>query len=764
MKKVFITLCIAASAMAAQSQNIAQTGDNIAFPLYKYNVVWNSPSMNAAGSMPIGNGDLGANVYALKNDDLYLLLGKTDAFDRSGNVLKTGRVKIHLHPNPFRDMSITQTLNLEKGCIDITGLYRFTEQRVNIRIWTDANSPVYRVEITSTHDIDLRVEPEFWTRNDGSTDKLETKGNRLLWHYSNANRSVFEEDLAYYEISEMARTHPDPYKYNTFGCAIQIPGLTPADGCFSACGRSFNIEIASLTQQTPDIDLWRRQLLALLDNYQRNDAWEKHCRWWTEFWNRSWITASDNTLPDEEREKSVPPASAGVRAEKDGGFIVAQSYNVSRYIMACQGRGRYQAQFNGGIFTTPFPNYRAGGNFMFNEDERDWGNRFTFQNQRLLYWFMPNAGDLEMMRPFFNYYLSILDLRKAITKAWFGHEGAYWRENTQLTGREIDDASNYPPLINGKPPKTEKGKPLPPGWYHNYHFNSGMELAAMALEYYLHTGSAAFLSDTLAPLAREALLFYVHHYDKDNKGKLYFYPSQVLETWWDAANPMPDVAGMHYLVSELLKIKDLSKDDRKLYEQIKKQMPDLPIGDENGKKFMLPAATYKKEIRNSENGELYAAFPYPVFGVVAGNPEIVAETMERRANKNAIDYRCWTQDQIHYACAGMGKEAAHGLVHRWEKYSENLRFPFFGKERPDYVPDLDHNGSGCIALQKMIVQETDNKIFLLPAWNPEWDANFKLRLRHNTVIQGIVKNGKLQSWSITPESRKKDVKVMFTNR
>ena len=164
---------------------------------------------------------------------------------------------------------------------------------------------------------------------------------------------------------------------------------------------------------------------------------------------------------------------------------------------------------------------------------------------------------------------------------------------------------------------------------------------------------------------------------------------------------------------------------------------------------------------NSENGELYAVFPYSLFGVVAGNADIVAATMERRVHKNSFDYRCWTQDQIQYACAGMGREAAEGLVHRWSTYSTHLRFPFFGKESPDYVHDFDHNGSGSIALQKMVVQESGDRIFLLPAWIPEWDATFRLRLRRNTVIQGVVRNGKLESWSITPESRKKDVTVLF---
>jgi hypothetical protein len=457
-------------------------------------------------------------------------------------------------------------------------------------------------------------------------------------------------------------------------------------------------------------------------------------------------------LPENEREKTDKPAAPGKRGEKDGGFIVSQAYNVSRFIMACQGRGKYQTQFNGGIFTMPFPNYRNNEGSLFGEDEREWGNRFTFQNQRLLYWPMLAAGDFDLMRPFFNYYFSILDLRKAITKEWFGHDGAYYRENIQLTGKEIDDS----PYLLNKPPKTEKDKPLPRGWYHNYHFNSGLELTTMALDFYRFTDDAAFLNDTLLPLAREVIAFFTNHYGLDNQGKLLLYPSQVLETWWEATNPMPDVAGLHYLTDGLLQLKNIPQQDRKVWEKLKNQLPEIPIGTENGKKFLLPAAKYKT-LGNSENGELYAVFPYPLFGVGHQTEAIVAETMERRINKNAFDYRCWTQDQIDYACAGMAEEAKDGLIHRWSEYSEHLRFPFFGKENPDYVPDFDHNGSGSVALQKMLLQEVGDKIYLLPALPKEWDVTFKLHLRNNTVIQGVVKNGKLETWSITPEKRKKDV-------
>ena len=67
----------------------------------KYNVVWHSPSTDASGQMPLGNGDIAAGVYAIENDALYLLLSKNDAFTYNGDLFKTGRVKISMDPNPF---------------------------------------------------------------------------------------------------------------------------------------------------------------------------------------------------------------------------------------------------------------------------------------------------------------------------------------------------------------------------------------------------------------------------------------------------------------------------------------------------------------------------------------------------------------------------------------------------------------------------------------------------------------------------------------
>ena len=91
-------------------------------PMARYNVVWDSPSKDATGQMPFGNGDIAAGVYAIEDGDLYLLLAKNDAFNYNGDIYKTGRVRISLSPNPFaKGKPFRQTLDLPTGSISTFG-------------------------------------------------------------------------------------------------------------------------------------------------------------------------------------------------------------------------------------------------------------------------------------------------------------------------------------------------------------------------------------------------------------------------------------------------------------------------------------------------------------------------------------------------------------------------------------------------------------------------------------------------------------------
>ena len=67
-------------------------------PLDSYNVVWNSPSENAHGSMPLGNGDVGINAWVDEKGDLVFYVSKTDAWDENARLCKIGRVRVQFDP------------------------------------------------------------------------------------------------------------------------------------------------------------------------------------------------------------------------------------------------------------------------------------------------------------------------------------------------------------------------------------------------------------------------------------------------------------------------------------------------------------------------------------------------------------------------------------------------------------------------------------------------------------------------------------------
>ena len=91
--------------------------------LGSYDVVWKEPSKDAAGSMPIGNGEVVLNVWVEeKTGDLRFYIGRTDALSEISRVLKLGGVRVQLEPNPFKTATdFRQHLHLHEGHIDIDG-------------------------------------------------------------------------------------------------------------------------------------------------------------------------------------------------------------------------------------------------------------------------------------------------------------------------------------------------------------------------------------------------------------------------------------------------------------------------------------------------------------------------------------------------------------------------------------------------------------------------------------------------------------------
>src|SRR5215813_10713050 len=79
----------------------AEPGNSLERFVASNDVTWSTPGTNENDSMPIGNGDLAANVWTEQNGDIVLLVSKADAWTELNKLVKLGRIRLRLTPNPF---------------------------------------------------------------------------------------------------------------------------------------------------------------------------------------------------------------------------------------------------------------------------------------------------------------------------------------------------------------------------------------------------------------------------------------------------------------------------------------------------------------------------------------------------------------------------------------------------------------------------------------------------------------------------------------
>ncbi len=133
-------------------------------PVDDYNVVWDNPSEGPVGSMPIGNGDIALNVWVEGNGDLLFYIAKNDSWSENGRLLKLGRVRVKLSPNPFANgLPFRQELKLHEGEIEIAAGEAGSE--VTIRVWVDANNTVVEGTYSNGKLERLNVTPESRTKD-----------------------------------------------------------------------------------------------------------------------------------------------------------------------------------------------------------------------------------------------------------------------------------------------------------------------------------------------------------------------------------------------------------------------------------------------------------------------------------------------------------------------------------------------------------------------------------------------------------------------
>jgi len=696
--------------------------------------------------MPLGNGDIGINAWAEADGDLQFFISKTDAWDDYSRLVKIGKVRVRLSPNPFiSGQPFKQALNTRDATLAIE--LGEGQRKVEVRVWVDANHPVIYVEVESASPIEAVASIELWRTKpyevspdvsdilQGTntpiivqTDTVLTnQPNRIGWYHHNA-KSVGHEMMAKLQ-GLTAFEQKDPILHRTFGAVITAVNGERVDDLrlHSPEARQHRFNLYVLTRQPAMPKEWLTEIESVIKRVEKTpfkSRRKSHEQWWKRFWDRSWIHADS----------------------KDGDAqAVSRAYHLQRYMNACNGRGAYPIKFNGAIFTVP-----AGP--LNDPDYRRWGPGYWWQNTRLPYFSMPTSGDLDLMQPLFKMYAGeVLELSKYRTRLYCGHEGAFLPECIYFWGAIFSETYGWTPFEE----RTDK---LQISRWHKWEWVGGLEFAWIMLDYYEHTQDAAFLRKTLLPFAHEILTFFDKHYPVDERGKIVMHPSQALETWWECTNPMPEIAGCIVVLERLLSIPETltTAKQRAAWRRMLAKMPPLPLREVNGKKALAPAEKFEAK-SNVENPELYAVFPFRLIAIKKPGVEWGIEALKHRWDRGNSG---WRQDDIFMAYLGLTQEIQEYLVGRAKNHDPGARFPAFWGPNYDWTPDQCHGGVLMKAFQSMVMQTDGRKIYLLPAFPREWDVEFKLHAPYKTIVEVVYRNGKLEKLNVTPKSRREDVIIL----
>ena len=718
----------------------------------RYDVLWNTPSHNSSGSMPIGNGETGINFWIEEDGDLMMFLSRTDTWSEAGRLLKLCKVRLSISPNPFlKGTKFSQRLNLREGCINIIAGTRKNE--VKLTVFVDANNPVVYVTGSSSHYVSVKVSAEPWrtraynvTKEEKgigigsawslfqapdsigcieSADKLLNEDKAIGMYHRN-DYSSYNLSLRCLDLESLKSKFTDPLVNRTFGFYIDGKGFrkeSPITLVTSKPLKKFSVKLTTHTNQTAT----EKHFVAEIAKISRNTpeasaALAATQSWWKKYWDKSWIIVS---TPD-----TVT------------GFHITQSYLLQQFVTACGGRGSFPINFNGSIFTVD-PQF-TNPNINSNPDFRMWGGEYWWQNTRLMYYPMLQTGDFEMMRSLFRHYLNRLPTFKVLANEYYNVNGAIMPETSTIFGTYgiFDYGWNRKGMAKGEIQNL----------YVKQIWSPILELSSLMIDYYNYTKDREFVRQELIPIANEALTFFDTKFPKNDKGNIQIRPTQVLETYWyEVLNDMPTVAGLHAVVEGLLSLPmDLSSNkDRDFWIALKKALPLIPTEQKNGFKVFAPAEKYKPSSSNFEIPELYNVFPFHLSNLSTSDISLAINTYKERTQKGD---NCWTQDGQVSAMLGLTNEAVANLLAKVKNSNPNFRFPAYWGPNNDWTPDQDHGGNLMTTLQTMVVQNYGCQVYVLPSFPKDWGVDFRLFVSDNNQIEGCYKNG---IWERSPTLKEK---------
>jgi len=410
-----------------------------------------------------------------------------------------------------------------------------------------------------------------------------------------------------------------------------------------------------------------------------------------------------------------------------------------------------------------FPGSQAGIGDLFSsiQDKHQWGpSAYWHWNLRMQVAANLGAGVPELNHSYFRLYRENLPAMLKWTHDHMGgREGICVPETMRFNGQGYENET----WLHGPAP-INCGEDSEP-YYNARTVSTGAEVSLWIWEQYRFTDDMDFLRANY-PVMREAARFLLAYATRGADGKLHTFPANAHENVWDVHDPTTNIAAMRALFPVVAEAATLLKVDSDLVSTLHSaaaQLPEFPlvrasdrsalVGSTAGFDDTIIAENYDPAapIHNVENVGLEPVWPYALIGDDGPMHDIAVRTFQARRNQNEAD---WSLDPIQAARLGLAEQVKSSLLAlttRYQLYPSGLA-KFFGAEF--YVEQI---GVLTDALQEALLQnhndDYDDLIRVAPAWPNAWSADATVALHYGGKARILIRKGELEGVAVQVGSR-----------